>query len=337
MDAFHLIRYIIAGSLERDFIITSQGNTHFDIPGGSLLYAAGGLALWDSGVGLVGSVGEDYPQEWFERFNQTGLDARGVSILPKTIDLRSFIFYLENKRYQSLNPIAQFAQMGIAIPRALLGYIPTHQRQKTANSNTGPLITLNQIPTDYLDATAAHLCPMESKVQATLISHLQGRVNNLSLDTHESYMKASGWDVLPRLLSNIKILHTSEEDLQNLFKGRTTVMWEMIEALAVYGLEIIAVKRGRNGQYLYDCLAKRRWSVPAYPVTVVDTTGCGDAFCGGFLAGYQNSYDPLDAVLHGNISASFCLEGIGPFYLTSVLPGLASARLYRLKEMVKRV
>ncbi|MEM5776643.1 MAG: hypothetical protein AAGU05_16685, partial [Anaerolineaceae bacterium] len=219
MDSFHLIRYIVAGALERDFIITSQGKTHFDLPGGGMLYAAAGLALWDSGVGLVGSVGEDYPQEWFERFGRAGLDARGVSILPHTLDLRSFIFYHENKRYQSLNPVAQFAQMGIAIPRALLGYIPAGQRGKSTGQQPSPIITIQQIPADYLDATAAHLCPMENKVQATLISHLQGRVNNISLDAHESYMKASGWDTLPRLLNNIKILHTSEKDLHNLFRS----------------------------------------------------------------------------------------------------------------------
>ncbi|MCE5207675.1 MAG: carbohydrate kinase family protein [Chloroflexi bacterium] len=337
MDTFHLIRYVIAGILKRDFIVTAQEKSYFDIPGGSLLYTAAGLSLWDSGLGMVGSVGEDFPQEWFDRFNQAGFDIRGLSILPESIDLRSFIFYLDNKRYQSLNPISQFAQMGIAIPRALLGFIPASQRQKTDHQGSSAPISINQIPADYLDATAAHICALESKSQSTLIAHLQGHVNNISLNADASYMKASGWDVLPGLLSNIKIFHTSEENLINLFKGRTTNVWEMIEGLSGYGLELIIVKRGKDGQFLYDCLSRKRWSLPAYPVTSVDATGCGDAFCGGFMAGYQNSYDPLEAALHGNIAASFCLEGVGAFYLTGVLPGLANARLRKLKEMVKRL
>ena len=337
MDAFHFIRFIIAGTLQRDFIVTSQEKTYFDIPGGSLPYAAAGLALWDSGLGMVGSVGEDYPQEWLSRFNKTGFDIRGVSILPEAIDLRSFIFYLDNKHYQSINPISQFSQLGIAVPRSFLGFIPPSQRHKTDRQEPYAPILITRIPDDYLDATAVHLCALESRNQAVLIAHLQGHVKNISLNADSSYMKASGWESLPGLLTNIKIFHSSEENLVNLFKGKSTNVWEMIEALSVYGLEIIVIKRGKDGQYIYDCLSRKRWSLPAYPVTPVDTTGCGDAFCGGFMAGYQNTYDPLEAALHGNISASFCAEGVGVFYLTNVLPGLADARLRKLREMTKRV
>ena len=59
---------------------------------------------------------------------------------------------------------------------------------------------------------------------------------------------------------------------------------------------------------------------------VVNPTGAGDAFCGGFLAGYRETYDPLEAALCGNISASLVVEGSGPFYALDVWPGLAEAR-----------
>jgi sugar/nucleoside kinase (ribokinase family) len=35
----------------------------------------------------------------------------------------------------------------------------------------------------------------------------------------------------------------------------------------------------------------------------------GEALSGGFLAGYRRSFDPLEAVLYGNISASMVIEG----------------------------
>ena len=68
---------------------------------------------------------------------------------------------------------------------------------------------------------------------------------------------------------------------------------------------------------------------------VIDTTGAGDAFCGGFLAGYCKHYDPLEGVLYGNISASLKLEGSGAFYPLDVLPGLAF-KLQLPRDMIVR-
>jgi len=77
--------------------------------------------------------------------------------------------------------------------------------------------------------------------------------------------------------------------------------------------------------------------VPAYPSRMADPTGAGDAFCGGFLAGYQKTFDPLQAALYGNVSASLKVEGSGAFYPLDILPGLAEARLSALKELVREV
>ena len=96
------------------------------------------------------------------------------------------------------------------------------------------------------------------------------------------------------------------------------------------------VKRGKNGQYLYDHLAHKRWMLPAYPVKMNNPTGAGDSFCGGFIAGYRQIYDPLESALFGNISASFTVEGNNPFYPLDPLPGLANARKDKLSELVRR-
>ena len=70
---------------------------------------------------------------------------------------------------------------------------------------------------------------------------------------------------------------------------------------------------------------------------MLDPTGAGDAFCGGFLAGFIKDFDPLQAALHGNISASLTLEGSGPFYPLDAMPGLAEARRRSLAEIVRQV
>jgi sugar/nucleoside kinase (ribokinase family) len=66
------------------------------------------------------------------------------------------------------------------------------------------------------------------------------------------------------------------------------------------------IKRGSRGQYLYNGSSRTRWIIPAYPVQMYDPTGAGDAFCGGFLAGYRSSYDPLSC---GSDRQYFCRNG----------------------------
>ncbi len=46
------------------------------------------------------------------------------------------------------------------------------------------------------------------------------------------------------------------------------------------------------------------------PCRSLTLTGAGDAFCGGFLAGYRSSYDPLQAALTGNISAPWLSKAL---------------------------
>ena len=111
----------------------------------------------------------------------------------------------------------------------------------------------------------------------------------------------------------------------------------MAEALGSFGCEFIIVKRGARGQMLYDSISKKRWEIPAYPAHLADPTGAGDSFCGGFLAGYQKTYDPLRAVLYGSVSASMTIEGSGAFHALDALPGLAQARLDSLAGIVRQV
>jgi ribokinase len=122
-----------------------------------------------------------------------------------------------------------------------------------------------------------------------------------------------------------------------LFHGRKTDLWEMMEVISDCGCEIVVVKRGERGQLVYDRATNSRWEISAYPARVVDPTGAGDSFCGGFLAGYRRTYDPLQAVLYGSISASLTVEGSGAMYALEALPGLAQARLEALKESVRKV
>jgi sugar/nucleoside kinase (ribokinase family) len=107
--------------------------------------------------------------------------------------------------------------------------------------------------------------------------------------------------------------------------------------LGSFGAEIIVIKRGTRGQLVYEHSTRKKWEIPAYPGRMVDPTGIDDAFCGGFLAGFYSAFDPLQAALQGNISASLAIEGSGAFYSLDAMPGLAEARMHSLADIVRVV
>jgi sugar/nucleoside kinase (ribokinase family) len=144
-------------------------------------------------------------------------------------------------------------------------------------------------------------------------------------------------DEVPSLVTGITAFITSEEEMQALCLGYGNDLWEYAENLTGYGCEIVVFKCGERGQLLYDSATRNRWEVRGYAASVVDPTGAGDAFCGGFLAGYRKTFDPLESVLYGNISASLVIEGQGPLYAMDALPGLAEARLYALRQLARKV
>ena len=73
-------RFLIAGQLSREYVILPSGEALLDVPGGNVLYAGVGLAIWESdpAPGLVARVGEDYPRQWLKDLEQRGWDISGI-------------------------------------------------------------------------------------------------------------------------------------------------------------------------------------------------------------------------------------------------------------------
>jgi sugar/nucleoside kinase (ribokinase family) len=199
-------------------------------------------------------------------------------------------------------------------------------------------IRSGDIPDEYKTATVAHLCPIDYITHNNLPEALrQIGITSITLDPAPGYMVPNFWNDVPALTTGLSAFLPAEEDLRRLFKGQTEDLWEMADHIAAYGCEIIVIKRGVRGQLVLDAGAKKRWEIPAYDSRLENPTGVGDAFCGGFLAGYRHSYDPVEATLHGNISAAIVSEGVGVFFALDVLPGLAWARLGHHRQSVRRL
>jgi sugar/nucleoside kinase (ribokinase family) len=84
---------------------------------------------------------------------------------------------------------------------------------------------------------------------------------------------------------------------------------EGCRALLERGVGCVAATCGAEGAVVVDAKAAAR--VPAFPVDVVDTTGCGDAFSAGFLRGLSLGRSPADAGLLGCAVAGLVAQGLG--------------------------
>ncbi len=330
--------FVVAGRLTREYVLPPVGQPVLDAPGGSLLYAAAGLAVWEGQIGLLGRVGEDYPRPWLRELERRSLDCEGIKVLPQNLDVRSFMAYNESFELSRGNPVSQFARREMTFPKALLGYQPPTETQRDPRKPEVLAPIPVEIPADYLQARAVHLCPLDFVSHTNLINAFRsGTAGTITLDPSGGYMNRQFQKDLRVVISGLTAFLPSEEELRTLFWGETHDLWEMAAAIGQYGCEIVVVKRGGRGQLVYDVKGQHRWELPAYPSRPADPTGAGDAFCGGFLAGYKKTYEPLSAAMYGNVSASLKVEGSGAFYPLDVLSGLATARLEALKDLVREV
>ncbi|MGB9674458.1 MAG: carbohydrate kinase family protein [Anaerolineales bacterium] len=315
-----------------------DGKVYNDIPGGNALYSAIGWLVWQpqETPGIIARVGEDFPQSWFQDFHQHGIDTQGINIQSAPIDVRYFSAYSNPQDFIQEDAIVQYAKHEQPFPKALFGYQPVSPL--TSRTRTQPTsLRSTDIPALYLNSTAAHIAPMDYVSHNLLPSILhQGSITTITLAPSSAYMNPIFWNDIPQLIMGLTAFLPTEEQVRDLFKERSEDIWEMAEALSQSGCDIIVIRKKDLSQFVYDGLSHKRWFIPPYPARHLCTHGATDVFCGGFLAGYRLSFDPLEAALRGNIAASIAAEGIGAFYALDAEPRLAAARLESLRQAVKK-
>jgi len=85
--------------------------------------------------------------------------------------------------------------------------------------------------------------------------------------------------------------------------------WDLQQLLR--HLEIVVMTRGKDGAIVYA--GDNEIFIPIVPEKqIVDPTGVGDAFRGGFLTGYAHGWDWLLCGQIGSLAAVYCLEQKGP-------------------------
>jgi len=116
------------------------------------------------------------------------------------------------------------------------------------------------------------------------------------------------------ILSNVDIITPNETEASLLTGITVDDKPENIRAAAKklieLGLKKVIITLGENGVYGTDSIEELFW--PAYaPAPVVDTTGAGDAFNGGFVAGLSFGYDFFEAIRYGSVVSGLSVTKFG--------------------------
>lgn len=116
------------------------------------------------------------------------------------------------------------------------------------------------------------------KLQERLTGELFGKVQ-ISFDPGEVYA-SQGLSALTPILSRTDILFITEAELQML---TGLPMLEALAAVQSIVTKIIVIKKKGSGACIVQ--GSKTWDLPAEIIQAKDTTGAGDVFAAGFLAG----------------------------------------------------
>ncbi|MCA9505286.1 MAG: SIS domain-containing protein [Myxococcales bacterium] len=156
--------------------------------------------------------------------------------------------------------------------------------------------------------------PLDTALAALELARAMGIGTVVDLDVRPSDAVGVLGDreTFDRVLRAADLLKPTEIAARELFPEL-----DSLEALArrireTYGVPRVVMTLGEAGALLSDAEGERL--VPAYGArAVVDSTGAGDAFLGGYLAGETLGLAPIDAVRLGNACGAACVERVGAF------------------------
>jgi sugar/nucleoside kinase (ribokinase family) len=100
----------------------------------------------------------------------------------------------------------------------------------------------------------------------------------------------------------------------------------ILDRLVGWGGRLVALRMGARGS-LVATADGARYRVPAVPATIVDVTGAGNAYCGGFLVGLCSGLGVAESAARAAVSASFALEQFGVPSFTAEKHAEAARRL----------
>jgi cytidine kinase len=303
-----MINYMTIGGITLDDTVIHNGRTIFDAPGGNGIYSALGARLWTEGVGIVSCIGPDYPQDYLKTLENGGIDIRGIQqvsvasmhlwLLYETDGSRQFVF---------------------------------HRKSGAMDSEIDPVSA--QIPPDYLDARIAHLSAMGYHAQHELAKFLIQKRIEYSYDITQASLMIKGEQYSSNFATiNSKLLLPSIEEIELIY-GKQPLL-PLLYKISESGPKYIAIKMGSKGSIVFDANKKQAYKIPVVPVDVVDSTGAGDSYCGGFMVGFCETGSVLEAGIYGTVSASFAIQDFGALHLLNIDKTELGKRVAYLRDKI---
>lgn len=321
------------GGLRVDTLITAQGQVRLAEMGGNAIYSAAGARLWQAQVGLLARVGDNYPHAWLGALAQLGFDVRGVRNVGGAQDHRTFYAYLDNDTRDDTNPAAHFARAGQPLPEWLRDYVHSTTGQEELDAYPPLAVTPEDLAGLVNPGDCLHIAPISVRTQTHLPAAARAAGARLvSVDPSEQLMRPAMRTHVGAILAQVDVFMPSDMEVRNLLGGvlshETALHWFVDQGPAV-----ALIKRGSAG-VLVHARAGGFWEVPALDVKVIDVTGAGDAFCGGFIAAMSHGGTPVEAAICGTVSASFAIEDYGAGALLRAEKREALKRAAWLRERV---
>lgn len=266
---------IIAKEEQEGFIKTVT-----ESPGGSAANTIVGTARLELKTGYVGKVAKDWEgQVLLDEFKKEGVDTNGITV-------------------------SKTGRSG-----TVMGFVdPSGDRALYVDPGVNDRISVKDVNMNYVsDTKFLHLTSFVGektfRTQKEVLKQLLDV--SISFDPGALYI-GKGINGLKSIIEKCSVMFPNSLELMQLtgkdYKEGAKILLDL-------GVEIVAVKLGKQGCYVTD--GNENHTIEAYKVKAVDTTGAGDAFCAGFLYGLIKGKDLFECGRLGNFVASHCVSKIG--------------------------
>ena len=137
--------------------------------------------------------------------------------------------------------------------------------------------------------------------------------------------------------ANIDIFFLNKGEALRLANKKT--IEESAKYIIENGPKLCIIKDGKNGSYLYS-IEGEEFFCPTYNIDkIVDPTGAGDTFAGGFFGFISNIQKPeindfKEAMIFGSATASFTIEGFGVEQLINLSKEKINFRVNNIKSKI---
>lgn len=271
---------IVLGTVALDTVRTPFGRRKHML-GGSAVHFAMSARLFTN-VNLVAIVGSDFPKKYIDFLKQKGV------ILTSLIRGKGKTFRWEGQYQGDLNTALTLnTELGVL-------------------SCFRPAVSEEQRKIKYI-----FLANVDPDIQRHLLESMQTPAF-VGLDSMNYWINHKRRSLL-RLLKRVNIYVANEQEARAL-SGESNLV-KAAKCLHTYGPAMILIKKGEHGILFFS--DKFIFSIPAYPTDkVIDPTGAGDTFAGGFM-GYLarvkriNERSLKRAIAYGSVAASFNVEDFG--------------------------